>query len=128
MKDRIRTIRKELGLSQEEFAQKISLTKNYISLVENGNRFLADRTITDLCRIFSVNEIWLRNGEGNMFLPPEDEEAAFVADLLDGDDNPLYDIIKAIMKTYNECGPKEQDILKSFAKAFKENVKKESQD
>ena len=128
MKDRIRAIRKELSLSQDEFAQKISLTKNYISLVENGNRSLADRTITDLCRIFSVNEKWLRTGEGNMFLPPEDEEAAFVADLLDGDDNPLYDIIKAIMKTYNECGPKEQDILKSFAKAFKENVKKESRD
>ena len=32
MKDRIRLIRKESGLTQEEFAKKIDLTKNYISL------------------------------------------------------------------------------------------------
>ena len=128
MKTRFKELRKELKLTQSEFADKIGLSRSYINLIEMGSKIPAERTIKDICRIFNVNYIWMETGDGNMFLPPQDEEASYVADLLDGDDNPLYDIIKAIMKTYNECGPKEQDILKSFAKAFKENVKKESQD
>ena len=128
MKNRFKELRKELRLTQEEFASKIELSRSYVNLIEMGKKIPADRTIKDICRIFNVNHKWMETGEGNMFLPAISEEADYVSELLDDGDNPLYDIIKAIMKTYNECGPKEQDILKSFAKAFKENVKKESQD
>lgn len=126
MKERIKMIRKELNLNQEEFAQKVGLSKNYISLVENGNRNLADRTISDICRIFSINEDWLREGIEPMRVPVEDEEAAYVSELIEDLDNPLYDLIKAIMKTYCESGEKEKVVLKSFAKDLKNNLKKES--
>lgn len=128
MKDRIRVIRKKKGLTQDEFADKVNLTKNYISLVENGNRTLAERTISDICRIFSINEEWLRTGNGEMDSLPEDEEAAYVSELLEDSDNDFYDLIKAFMKTYCESGEKEKQILKSFAKDLKSNLKKESQD
>lgn len=128
MKDRIRVIRKKKGLTQDEFADKVNLTKNYISLVENGNRTLAERTISDICRIFSINEEWLRTGNGEMDSLPEDEEAAYVSELLEDSDNDFYDLIKAFMKTYCESGEKEKQILKSFAKDLKSNIKKESQD
>lgn len=124
MKDRIRLIRKESGLTQEEFAKKIDLTKNYISLVENGGRTLADRTVSDICRIFSINEEWLRTGIGEMKCPDEDEEAAYVSDLLEDTDNDLYDLIKAIMKTYCESSESDKMILKSFAKSLKSNLDK----
>lgn len=68
MNTRIRQIRKDHGLSQEEFAQNVNLTKNYISLIENGNRTLADRTIKDICRIYNVNEEWLRTGNGSPYI------------------------------------------------------------
>lgn len=69
MNARISDIRKCSGLSQQEFADKIGLTKNYVSLLETGGRIPSDRTISDICREFNVNEQWLRTGQGNMFLP-----------------------------------------------------------
>ena len=41
MNERIKLLRKELNLSQELFADRLGLTKNYISLVENGNRTIS---------------------------------------------------------------------------------------
>ena len=67
MKDRIAQIRKQAGINQTDFAEKLSLTKNYISLIENGNRIPSDRTITDICREFNVNEVWLRTGDGEPY-------------------------------------------------------------
>lgn len=70
MKDRIRKLRKEaLKLSQEAFAQKLNITSNYVSLMESGSRVPSDRTISDICRLFNVNDTWLRTGEGEMFRP-----------------------------------------------------------
>lgn len=76
MKDQVRALRKSLNLSQEEFAESIGLTKNYISLVETGKRSLADRTIRDICRIYSVNEHWLRTGEGEPYIKGSEDELA----------------------------------------------------
>lgn len=123
MNNRIKELRKDLGITQEEFANKIDLTRNYINLIESGKKIPADRTIRDICRIFSVNENWLRTGEGKMYLPQEDEEAAYVSELLLGSDNELYSIIKAIMKTYSELGEKEKKVLESFAKDLRDNLK-----
>ena len=123
MKDRIKALRKQLKLTQEDFAEMVGLSTNYISMVENGVRNLADRTIADICRIFEVNEEWLKNGIEPMFLPPEDEEASYVAELLGNDANPLYDLIKAIMKTYSELEVKEKQIIESFAKGLSEKMK-----
>lgn len=80
MNERIKALRKELGLTQEQFAQRVGLTKNYISLVENGSRSLAPRTVSDICREFNVNEAWLRDGIGEPHTKQswEEEVAQFV--------------------------------------------------
>lgn len=80
MNERIKALRKELGLTQEQFAQRVGLTKNYISLVENGSRSLAPRTVGDICREFNVNEAWLRDGIGEPHTEQswEEEVAQFV--------------------------------------------------
>lgn len=61
---RIIQIREGFGLNQEEFAKKIGLSRNFINQVENGKKNFSDRTISDICREFSVNETWLRTGKG----------------------------------------------------------------
>lgn len=66
---RILQIRKTMGLSQAAFGKKINLSQNFIWAVENGQRDPSDRTISDICREFNVNEAWLRTGEGEMYLP-----------------------------------------------------------
>ena len=66
MNKRIAFVRKKKQYTQDEFADRLSLTKNFISLIETGKRDPSDRTINDICEKFDVNETWLRTGKGEM--------------------------------------------------------------
>ena len=66
MNERIKQIRKNASLTQEAFATRLGLTRNYIAQVEMGVKEPSDRTIRDICREFHVNETWLRTGAGEM--------------------------------------------------------------
>lgn len=68
MNRRIRTIRKKLRLSQEEFAGKIGLTQNTVSYLEKKGSTVKEYNIKAICIQFGVSEVWLRSGEGEMFL------------------------------------------------------------
>lgn len=71
IEDRVLMIREHLELSQEEFGERIGVTKSTISLLERKLRNPSERVIRDICREFNVNEDWLRNGTGgkeNMFI------------------------------------------------------------
>lgn len=62
-------------------------------------------------------------------VPEEDEIAAYVEDLLaDNGENELYNLIKSIMRTYNELSPKSQEVLRDASKKLVENLKKEKGD
>lgn len=89
MNKRIRAVRVNAGLSQESFAKRIGLTKNYVSLVETGDRNPSDRTILDICREFNVNEQWLRTGEGDMMqeLSRKEMLSMYASQVINGDDN-----------------------------------------
>ena len=105
MFNRIIAIREHKKLNQEEFAKKIGVSRNFISLVETGKRNLSDRTISDICREFSVNEVWLRTGEGKMFvsLTRSQEIAEFVGKILKGDDDNFKRRFVAILAELDEA-------------------------
>ena len=66
--ERIKELRKALGLTQTKFGDRIGLKQNSVALIETG-RPTSDQTIFAICREFRVNEEWLRNGTGEMFVP-----------------------------------------------------------
>lgn len=66
--ERIKELRKVLGLTQTKFGDRIGLKQNSVALIETG-RPTSDQTIFAICREFRVNEEWLRNGTGEMFVP-----------------------------------------------------------
>ena len=68
MKDRIKLIRKNAGLTQQEFASKIGVSRNTIATYETSVRIPIDAIVKSLCREFDVNEVWLRTGEGSMYV------------------------------------------------------------
>lgn len=74
MNERIKRIRKSLNMTQEEFSKKIELSRNFIAQVEIGTKTPSNRTISDICKIFDVNEEWLRNGTGEMFVQKTKDE------------------------------------------------------
>ena len=70
--ERIKEIRKTLGLTLEKFGERIGVTKTAISNIENGNRNVTEHMIKSICREFNVDYIWLTTGEGNMFVDTDD--------------------------------------------------------
>lgn len=90
MNERIALVRKSLGLTQEKFAEQVGLSRNFMWMIESGTRVPSDRTISDICREFNVNETWLRTGEGEMFnrITRSEKITAFLTDITadEGDD------------------------------------------
>lgn len=64
---RIKELRQDLGLTQAQFSERLGLSRNYIGLIEIGDRIPSDRTVADICREFGVDETWLRTGAGDPF-------------------------------------------------------------
>lgn len=126
MNQRFREIRSALGLTQQEFADKLGTVRANVAGYETGRRSPSSSVVSLICEKCNVNEEWLRTGVGEMFndLPEEDEVAAYVSDLLeDGEKNPLYDIIKEIMHTYSELTPKSQEVIRDFSAQLLKNLK-----
>lgn len=65
---RIKYLRKTLNLNQTEFGNKIGLAHSSLSDIENNNCLVTKRNIISICKVFNVNEEWLVNGTGNMFI------------------------------------------------------------
>ena len=76
VEERLKKLRKLLNLNQAEFAEKLNLSRGQIACYETGRRSVSSRTINDICREFNVNKYWLLNGEGEIFLPQNDNDVA----------------------------------------------------
>ena len=61
---RIKTIRKQLGLNQTEFGEKIGLAQTGVSWIEKDGNTVIEQNIRLICETFGINEAWLRTGEG----------------------------------------------------------------
>ena len=72
--ERVAHIVKQSKLNQTDFAARISISQQYLSQICNGRKTPSDRTISDICREFGVNEVWLRTGEGEPFQQRTREE------------------------------------------------------
>jgi transcriptional regulator with XRE-family HTH domain len=102
MMDRIRWLRKSLGLTQKDFAEKIQLKGNAISMLEQGRCSLTEQNIRLICMAFGVSEEWLRTGAGAMF---GNEKALGAQELLD---------------TYRELYPENKKFVLSMIKQLLE--------
>lgn len=87
MKERIKELRKSLGITQQDFADKLGLKRNTIATYEIGKAVPSNRVVSDLCNKYNVNEEWLRTGEGEMFvaLNRTQQIAQLTADLFKGE-------------------------------------------
>lgn len=68
MKERLKQLRIEKGLTQQEFADKIGIQRSTYAKYEIGRNEPIDAVIKLICDTFHVNEEWLRNGTGEMFI------------------------------------------------------------
>ena len=77
--ERIKKVRKELNLTQQNLADKISIKQNSVALIESGKRNPSEQTLTLICREFRVSEDWLKNGKGEMFVDTDNSALSELA-------------------------------------------------
>lgn len=84
MTERLKKLRSALGLTQQEFADRIGIKRGTVANYELGRNEPIDAVISLICREFHVSEIWLRNGTGEMFEKLDRDQAIteFAADIL----------------------------------------------
>ena len=89
MKDRIKKLRKELDLTQQEFADKIGIPRDSIGGYEPGRRNPSEAVISLICAKCNVNEEWLRTGQGEMFIKRTRDEqiASFIGSIQANEDD-----------------------------------------
>lgn len=97
MNDRIKQLRLTLGLSQEEFGNRLGMGRGAITNIELKKVEPKPLLVSLICREFGISETWLRTGEGEMFLPMDaDEELARVlTEIKLSDGQPIKSIIKS---------------------------------
>ena len=75
MKDRIEFVIKSANIKKVDFAKRLNISQAFVSQMCSGAAKPSDRTITDICREFGCDEIWLRTGEGEPFRQETRQEA-----------------------------------------------------
>lgn len=125
MNERIAIVRKHFGLSQNEMADRLGLSRNFISLMENGNRAPSDRTISDICREFGVDRVWLETGAGEPFRPVDRDEqiAAILSRAIAGNATARDRLIRAFSQLPDEMFEQAEKILEEIV----ENLQKEKE-
>jgi transcriptional regulator with XRE-family HTH domain len=121
MNERIKDLLKALGMRQSAFAERLNVSAAFVSELCSGRKAPSDRTISDICREFHVNEDWLRTGEGDMFvrLSTEEELAQYVAQVLT---DPEQDIARMILRVMAHLDPSDWERIREVAQQIKQDL------
>lgn len=96
--ERVKEIRKALGLTLEKFGEKLGVGKAAISNIENGNRNLTEQMTKSICREFSVDYIWLTTGQGEMFIDSDDDFIEKIDRIMAGEDDARKNLFKFMLE------------------------------
>ena len=119
--ERIKTLRRKIGITQEEFSEKLGTSRNTITNYESGRRTPMDATIKSICREFNVSEDWLRTGEGDMFLPPPTDTLDVLTKEYDLSHNA-----RILVEEFVGLKPEMQQVFIDFARKAAANFHSES--
>ena len=101
MKERLKQLRKDQGLTQQEFADKIGVKRNTVATYEIGRNEPIDSVISLICDRFHVSETWLRTGKGEMYIKADKNTEIYrlVDDMMkDGSSELKARLVSAILK------------------------------
>lgn len=119
--DRIRTVRKQLGLNQTDFGEKIGLKQTSLAQIETGARTATDRTTILICEKFGVNKVWLIEGRGEMFESADMEFERAVDRVMFGES----DFARRVFKLFGKLSLEEWNKLEEIARKLVEDEKKD---
>lgn len=95
--ERVKEVRKSLGLTLEKFGNKLGVQKAAVSKIEKGENSLTDANIKAICREFGVDYIWLTTGEGEMFVESDDDFLGRIDQVMAGENEARKNMIKTLL-------------------------------
>lgn len=98
--ERIKQVRKALGLTQMKFAERTAISTSYLAGMELGDKKVNERIIRLIGAEFGVDEHWLRTGDGTMYNAETDVKVAKLMSLFTG-----------LNPKFQECALKQLDEL-----------------
>lgn len=124
MNTRIKEIRLAAHLTQEEFANRICITKSSVSLLESGKNNPSDQTIKLICSEFGIRREWLETGAEPMYPEQVDDGPhALVPDLVDVlSDHPA--VLAALRRVVRIMTPADWDRLNEIIDTVMEEQEK----
>lgn len=104
MNERLKKLRKELDLTQQEFADRIGSKRNTIAKYETDTNIPSAAVVSLICREFNVNEEWLRNGTGEMFITQTRDEqiATFIGEIQLSEDDSFKRRLISVLANLKE--------------------------
>ena len=104
MNERLKKLRKTLDMTQQEFADRIGTKRNTIAKYETDTNVPSAAVISLICKEFNVNEEWLREGKGEMFIKmTRDEEiATFIGKALHSEEDSFKKRLVSALSALNE--------------------------
>lgn len=100
--ERIKKVRKSLGLTLEKFGERIGLKKSAVSLIENEKNSVTDANVKAICREFGVDYIWLTTGDGEMFVDTDDDFIERIDRIMAGEDDARKNLFKFMLELSDE--------------------------
>lgn len=111
--DRIKEIRKTLGLSQKAFGEKLGLSRSAINNIDSKSVPLKPLFLDLLCTVFSVNRDWLETGEGDIFIASSENIFRQLKKEYD-----LDELDEAIIASYLSLGTAERNVIRNYIKTI----------
>ena len=123
MHTRINILVSNSGLTKTEFAKRLGISQPFLSQLCSGVKIPSDRTISDICRIFDIQEDWLRYGLEPMRAAKSKEEE--IAELVGHALNGSNEFKKAVIRMICSLTDEELKVLEDSLRTVYESIKNE---
>lgn len=96
--ERIKMVRKHLGLTLEKFGEKLGVGKTAICNIEKNINNLTEQMAKSICREFRVSYTWLTKGEGEMFIRSNDDFLERIDSIMTGENSFRKNLFKFMLE------------------------------
>lgn len=122
--DRMKFVRKTLGLSQQEFGKRLGVSRDVVNNIENYRVAPTELVIKSVCHEFNVDYLWLTEEEGEMFRARSDELYELIRPLLAGQS----DFARRVFRAFTELSTEEWQLLEGLIDRLSGHNVKQSTD